>query len=799
MRIEPFVLIQASAGTGKTYSLVKRLLQLLYSGAEPRKIFATTFTRKAAAEIKERLLKTLSLAVLGESTELSSMLEVGDKSENKSEEILRRLLKEPLEVSTIDSYLSNLAQVFRFEMGLPEGFRVADEGEMTRALDRTMLDLLESEDPQKISALTKLLKDDRSVRSVFANLKSTVSEALSLWHEGEGEERILAWAAWLSNPDRPKQTQWDEAFNKLSAAELPLTKGGKVDSRFSKGAALLLQSIEELNLRAIVSHGFISTALAEAYAYHGVEFSPSLREAVAEVLELTKRTVMSDLRLKALAHYELLNWFSEHYFRHLKEERVLGFDEIKELLKISLESEWAATLTFRMDLHFDHILFDEFQDTSLNQWRFFAPFFEELLPADLGSRTAFIVGDSKQSIYGWRGGNKALFDHVIQLAERLSGSVVPLSTSYRSTVPVMECVNALFSRLPGTQAASRYPNELAIWLKSCAPHQTVRLSERGQIAIKKVEDNLMVECAELIYQLSKNNPELTIGVITRKNKQLREISTVLAKLHPELKVSREGGTPLSEEKVVLSILAALTVMDHPGDQVYRFYLANSLLGHALNYTDYRDTAKTAALARDLRVRLERGGVYLLVKWLASLIEERLSANAWLALSRFLEVILPIATHFAARPSELIRVASKTTFEAGSDAKVRLMTAHKAKGLEFDLVVLPDLSSELIKNPAFFSKRDNPNAPPTRIFRTEREDICRLFPEIEELRRHARGVIFDEALSILYVMVTRAKNGVFFLCQSSAPRESYQRIVEESLGVEEAQEWQTLFGEPGLYV
>lgn len=796
MRIEPFVLIKASAGTGKTFSLVKRLLELLVAGAPPRKIFATTFTRKAAAEIKERLLKTLSHAVLGDTGELVSML----GRECNSEEVLDRVLREGIDVSTIDSYLSNLAQVFRCEMGLPEGFRMASDGEMARALDRTMLDLLESEDPGKISALTKLLKDDRSVRSVSSSLKSTIGEALSLWHEGEGEERILSWAAWLSNPERPSQGEWDSIAQELLAAELPLTKGGKIHARFPPAQQKLFEAVEELNLREIVRNGLVKAAVEGAYTYHGLVFTESLIQVLDRTVSLLRRAVMADLRLKALAHYELLSWFSGHYFNHLKAERVLGFDELKELLKVSLREEWAATLTFRMDTHFDHILFDEFQDTSLSQWRFFAPFFEELLPAEPGARTAFIVGDSKQSIYGWRGGNKALFDHVVKISKELSGKTVPLNVSYRSAPAVMECVNAIFSNIGGSEAASRHQRELAIWLESFSLHETVKKQERGQVAIRTIKENLNLETARLIGKLAEENPELSIGVITRKNKKLQELSALLNREFPGLKVSREGGTPLYEEHAIRSLIAALIVMDHPGDLVHRYYLAHSLLGKALNYVDFQDTAKTMALVRELRVRLEQDGVFLMLRWFASFIENELSSESILAVKRFLETVLPLSGYFSARPSELVHIAKKTTFEAQSDARVRLMTAHKSKGLEFDLVVLPDLASELIKPPAFFSMRESPNSPPSRIFRAEREEICRLFPEIEELRAHQRGVIFDEALSILYVMVTRAKRGVFFLCEELAHRESFQRLIEDSLGVEQGKgQWQTLFGEAGLYV
>jgi len=798
-----WIQIEASAGTGKTYQLVSQLLKVLFAGAKPNSILATTFTKKAAFEIKERLIKSVASAVAS-SEGLAAIRKMVDLevSGAAAEELLLKLVvgRDNLSVRTIDSFISELAQIFQYEIGLPDGFRVADEGESARVLERAIIELLEDGDSGKIGALTRLLKDDQSVRSIFASLSGILREGLSLWREGEGTDRISAWA-FFERGEKPHDAEWVLVSQELENAEDLLNSKGEPDLRLREAKAKAALDLIRRDIKSLASGGLFANARKGNFTYYKKQLPVSLERALIRALDLVRRSLRADLSHKGLAHFELLNWFNLSYQRKLLEEGTVSFDDVKGLLVSALGPNWDSTIAYRLGTRFNHILFDEFQDTAFTQWRFFEPFFLEYLAGQREDKGIFVVGDTKQSIYGWRGGNKALFSHVKELTLQVDGKSLPMSKSFRSAPAIIDCVNQVFSRL--SESTLLQDQRTAGWSSAFSEHSTEKLSLSGEVALSvvKTKDEKLQETLRLISRLTERFPQQTIGVITRKNSELKRIGRALTLELPTIRVSREGGTPFSEEPVVQALLSLLTLLDHPEHSVRRYHLSLSILGASLGYTDWKDSALTNSLRMKLRRRFEEIGLFCFLDEVSLPIRPELSSEATAALDRFLELILPVQDRYLARPSEIESLAKHGKFDARSDAKVRLLTAHSAKGLEFDCVILPDLGVPMIgRSPAFFSEREFAAAPPTKIFRSESEEFTALFRELEALRQRTREETFEESLSVLYVMITRARQGLFFLCdQERKPSKlNFQQLLIETLGVGEKEGWNHLFGEAGYY-
>lgn len=800
MKIESLKVYRASAGTGKTFRLVQRILQLILIGENPEQIFATTFTRKAAAEIRERLIRWIANGVLAEKGRIH--LELTSGTDIKAEDLHALLVKlcrqgKMPKIGTIDAFISEMARAFSFEIGFPEGWRMADEGEITRVIDRAMISLVSHGEESKLSTLSRIIKDDRSVRSIYLSLKYELIESLSLWREGAEGDRVKSWA-WFPKYKRPSVLEWEEAKAIFDKAELPLTKSGTPNAYFVKGRSALSLLIDEKRFREITKSALFSSALEERYTYYNVEATESLKKALGTIVELARREIGADIGYKALAFYELLTWFDSEYLNSLINEGIFSFDELRELLASKLLSNWKELLAFRLDSRVNHILFDEFQDTSLLQWRFFAPFVEELIPES--GKTLLVVGDAKQSIYGWRGGVKALFDHVTQSVTNSGGSVESMTTSFRSSEAVLNSVNAVFQNLRNVD--TKFGSEIEQWLESFEEHRSAA-DLSGQVAVKRLaeeEPETVEQCVALVKELHTKHPAASIGVLVRRNERLKEIAREFARKCPELEVSQEGGGSLSDEPIVIAVLALLKVLDHPGDTIARYVLANSTLGELLGYSDYSLDTQTIRL--QARAELEFNGLFAFIEKVTKPLRDNLSNDQIAALDQLLEVALEQGDRIYPRVSELFYLAKRTKFKRTSEAKIRILTAHGAKGLEFDLVVLADSDAKLIaKSPRYFIEREDPNRPPTKIIRSESENISALFREMAELHSSTRGKLFEESLSVLYVMMTRAKSGLFIFIDSreKLPTNKFQNLLQSTLNIEDKSGWQTLFGVSGLYV
>jgi ATP-dependent exoDNAse (exonuclease V) beta subunit len=317
------------------------------------------------------------------------------------------------------------------------------------------------------------------------------------------------------------------------------------------------------------------------------------------------------------------------------------------------------------------------------------------------------------------------------------------------------------------------------WCAAFEPHATARAQYHGyaelvaapRAAKEESQKDVKVRYAALrIGELIRQAPGYSLGVLVRSN-------DVVAHLIYELRrqgvpASEEGGNPLTDSPAVQVLLSLLKLADHPGDTVARFHVATSPLGEHLGQTDHQDPDRAVALASDVRERLLHDGYGPAVLFWSRLLEPHCDTRDRKRLRQLVEMA------YAYEPLATLRTADFLLHVAGervadpTTAEVRVMTVHQAKGLQFDIVVLPDLDVSLTgQPPSCVVGQPSPTAPIDRVCLYRQADIQRLLPpELRELFDIQARRSVSEALCVLYVAMTRAAHALYMIVEPSSVRE-----------------------------
>ncbi|REJ86244.1 MAG: hypothetical protein DWQ36_09810 [Acidobacteria bacterium] len=828
--------IRADAGTGKTYSLTIHFLRLVASGVDPGRIVAVTFTRKAAGEILERVLLRLAEAVLDASAarrlerEVAADVppaalrqpEVRSRPDCESAlaatwlELLVRNLPR-LQISTLDGFFLRLVSGFRFEMGLGRLDRVgAATDPALEPLRRSTVERMLHEERgrdglEALSDLVSRLYRGDAARSVSRSLDLVVRELDALYREAPGRE------TWSGVPEPYRRISDEELERYCSEVERRVREGGTGNKRFDVALSALVDALRSGSWQAAITGKLADWyTVGAALTYHNRSLPQSLAEPLAPLFEHAAAMVLREQNLRTAATHDVLRCFTELWSEALRRRGFALFDELVERSGSFLTaagpgaaerasgeleaSELALRLLYRLDMQVEHLLLDEFQDTSRAQWKALAPLADELLAWGDGSRTLWAVGDPKQAIYGWRGGCVELFDELEERVAAAGGTSGELSKSYRSAPQVVAAVNRVFGGFDPSMLGEALCPAARRWLERFRQHTTERGELPGAVVLRTTGawegvfedgDDLLdgVEqvsaedegpeigrpqahlqtAASRIRDLLRDEPGLSIGVLTVTNRTAAEMVQRLRRLG--VAASGEGGSSLDDEPVVLAVLAALRLGEHPGDLTSSFFLAKTAVAGAvaedvgLETEEWRAPLEASRRVRELFAAL--GPARLVARW--KLLLEGAGGLSTRS-QRRLQQLLEVAESFEEEPQdglgELVEYALAATLEEPEVSGVRVMTVHKAKGLEFDRVVLCELERDiaLLRNPMVNVERPLPTAPPSAVHRATNQNVRALSEPLrvahaQELERR----LFDD-LSLLYVALTRARRELHLLVQ-----------------------------------
>ncbi len=811
----PLSVIRASAGSGKTYQLAVSFIRILLKGElagqsqNPAAILATTFTRAAAGEILDRVLRRLAEAALSDEQRKKLEKDIGlDLSPQHCHRLLANLAAhmDRLAISTMDAFFAQIAKAFASELGLaPDWTMAVDEGEED-LLRETLHAILAEADLQSLAEALWTFR--RGVVSSMLGALADIAPNLDRTNPVDDMPATFA---------RPEVRRWSK--DELSFATQTLADSAGWIPKTKAGTAVKLWEDALDKLRAALAPGEDATALLEIplvvkifrdedYAKH-----PAPAPLGAAIKPLLTRACDALLR-RHEAREAALCWLAQHYKNHRRAAAfrtgAYTFGDIAAMVtSAALQQD---DLYFRLGTRFEHVLFDEFQDTSRLQFHFFRPIIEEIGGV---AGEVLVVGDEKQAIYGWRGGDRALMHAPLDDIGKKIGSTPAriLSESFRSSRAVLDAVNRTFQSLSGGWLDEKQTDKDAIesagreWAATFPGHKPAKDVEnlRGRVRVilaptgegADAEDRnhaLITKALEFAGAHLGEDSQRKIGILLRKKNLMPRLIADIRRAHPEVDVSGEGGNPLTDSRAVEVMLCLLAWLDHPGSTAARHLVLTSPLAAAFGFpADVRaenpvTVGERHALRAMRRELTERGFATTLRKWIR---HPAFSAACSDHDVQRCEQLLDVAREFDARgpmrPSDFAAHVRKRRIERPGGSGVRVMTIHASKGLEFEAVILLELdAAQGGRGDVIISEPDQP----PRIVPSKKDAP---FLGMEDIIGAQVSADFMEELSVLYVGMTRARSYLDIILRegSKSPlalllRRALQvdadRVVEEAAGL-----------------
>ena len=785
IEIVPHLLIRASAGSGKTYSLALRYISLLLSGVSPAAILATTFTNKAAGEIVERVLDLLILGSCSEQEASKLSNQIGTNADRAVFlSLLQSLVDQQhrIQICTLDSFFSVLGRCFSWDLKVPKNWSLLSPDQTEAFLSQTLAELLQTKSDLIAPALRAVARADAS-RGVFEKLEKVIEQGLVTL-------RTTSLEAWGNlKLERTTTTQaFESALKVINQAVAPLTQQKTPNKNWENSLAEIKQSLTVADWLSVISNSIVAKCLEGQDKYDKKTIEPDLAEAclvVATEARFFMRKELAD-RTKAIA--ALVFAFEGLYQKRLEKSHCLGFDDLKHRIAEAVANRDLSEVYYRLDSKINHLLLDEFQDTSVFEWLALVRLADEVVMQNAAS-SFFCVGDTKQAIYGWRGGEAGILR---QLPEYYEGRLEeqPLSTSWRSEPLVLSTVDKIFLNIQHDQAIlERYPNAIKKWFQGYSEHSAAKNSDGLAYVHFEVFDQennpdqdeqeqnepTLYRSACLVRELISQNPDISVGVLCRNNKSVARLLTIFRSPAFNISASEESGVSLVTTPAVALICLALRLATFPSHKIDAFELANSVLGPYLKLSLGDSAQAIAKVSLTLRTQIVEQGLSEFISELCDVLLPQVGAREAAQLRMLQDLAARFGHEYILRPAEFIQRVEGARYEEPSSGLVRVMTIHKSKGLEFDAVVLPELKEDLAKlDRQYLVRRSSWAAPADLVIFNPVKDQVNSDPELSQLESDLSEVQLQESLSLLYVALTRARRAIYAVISKLSKRDWQKR-------------------------
>ena len=696
-----YLALKASAGSGKTFALTVRYICLLLLGAKPNEILTLTFTNKAANEMSERIYKTL--LTLGDDEAYLNAIE--NEVNLSKEEILGKkniLIKQfsnaNLSIFTIDKFVNKILREFCGYIGISDDFEIKNDD-----IEKLSYEFLKSLNEKDFQTLIDLsFYEKKKFNSIFELFKTILEK-------NEDIEVINIDASLI---ELQKENILKEAF-KIKESILSCANASN-----SAKNAVDFETFEDLFRRT-----WLEKENFEDYSY----FTKCANESnksdffnLKEELSIYYK-IRTGFSLNKI--FEVYLKFRDFKFEFNKNKNYLEFNDISnlvyDLLSTKIDKDF---LYFRLDSNYSHILIDEFQDTSLLQYKILEPLIDEILSGDVTKfKTFFYVGDTKQSIYRFRGGKRELFDYVANTNKILEVEV--LNTNYRSCENVINFVNELFLNLPNYEYFKQ---------------ESVRTNGYVEVVVDATfeEDEKFVNVAKKIYELLQSGVNFNdIAILTYTNDDVLSLYYYLKQKFPSIKISTEMTSKLINQQNVKAAINAIKYI-YFKEEIYKENL-NAIIGNKLLTT------------LDLEINLEEKSVQEVIKELSKklkIIDENIIK------------LIEVSSSFNNIVDFVYEIDKLEAIMENSESKgLQILTIFKSKGLEFHTVILLDRI-----------KRKNVDKS-SLLFDYENLELKNIFYKIkgyenfnEDYKKaidKEKKLSLEDEINILYVAMTRAKNNM----------------------------------------
>ncbi|MDO7821546.1 RecB-like helicase [Helicobacter pylori] len=743
--------LKASAGSGKTFALSVRFLALLFKGANPSEILTLTFTKKATAEMKERILDYLKILQKenlesGKEKSQNILKELEEKYHldpslvrNSAQKIYQRFLNAEVRISTIDAFFQSILRKFCWFVGLSANFEVNEDTKAhQQQLNESFLSTLNSEQLEELSAFIVQCLSYESYTS------DSILERL----------RFLKNKLYLFDPNKKEPAFDEEGF---------LEKLRSLNNQ--------IQSIETASDKAKKAikcdsfRGFLNSSLIWLEKKSEYQSFKKLKNEIP-TLESECEEIENDLKryyeAKETAIFKKFPKFIQLYDNATSKIQALDFDAIKDKVHVLLngyEEMPAEFFYFRLDSKIAHILIDEFQDTSLNDYKILAPFIDEI-KAGIGQakwhRSVFFVGDVKQSIYAFRGSFSSLFESVSKDFYHDN-----LEFNHRSAPLIINYVNTIFKKAyqdsPTAYLEQKYPKT----------SQNKHVTE-GYVKVSLVADERELLLEQILQEaqnlLDHRIDPKDITILCATNKDALEIKNYLQERLSAIRPSTESSAKLSqlvESKIIKNALEYALA-----EEPYKPFYKHSVL-------------KLAGYLHDDAIALPGFNPK----------KESVASFVWKVMELFelygepAQSCLELAIGCEGANDFLEKLEAKS-IASFNPKGAQIMTIHKSKGMQFPYVIVCERLGKPNSSHANQLLEEYDGAELARLYYRMKnrevvdKDYARALNKEEAAKDH-------EEINVYYVAFTRAELGLIVVAKDK--KESKNKTMCEKLDLASLEE------------
>ncbi|GAA9320622.1 RecB-like helicase [Helicobacter pylori] len=742
--------LKASAGSGKTFALSVRFLALLFKGANPSEILTLTFTKKATAEMKERILdylKILQKENLEDEKEKEKsqniLKELEEKYhldpsfvQNRAQEIYQRFLNAEIRISTIDAFFQSILRKFCWFVGLSANFEVNEDTKAhQQQLNESFLSALNNEQLEELSVFIAqcLSHDSYTSDSILERL------------------RFLKNKLYLFDPNKKDPVFDEERFlEKLRSLNQQIQNIETASNEAKKA------------IKCDDFRGFLNSSLTWLKKKGEYRYFKKFKDEIP-TLESECEEIENDLKryyeARESALFKKFPKFIQLYDKATSKIQALDFDAIKDKVHALLngyEEMPAEFFYFRLDSKIVHILIDEFQDTSLNDYKILAPFIDEI-KAGIGQakwhRSVFFVGDVKQSIYGFRGSFSSLFESVSKDFYHDN-----LEFNHRSSPLIINYVNTIFKKA--------YQNSPTAYLEQKYPKASSnKHATDGYVKVSLVADERELLLKQILQEaqnlLEHRIEPKDITILCATNDDALEIKNYLQENLSAIRPSTESSANLSqfvESKIIKNALKYALA-----EEPYKPFYKHSVL-------------KLAGYLHDDAIALAGFNPK----------KESVASFVWKVMELFelygepAQSCLELAVGCEDADGFLEKLEAKAIASSHSKG-TQIMTIHKSKGMQFPYAIVCE---RLGKPNSSHSNQLLEEYDGTELLRLyyrmkNREVVDKDYARALDKEKAAKE---NEETNVYYVAFTRAELGLIIVAKDKkeSKKESKNKTMREKL-------------------
>lgn len=819
---KPLLILNASAGSGKTYNLVRNYLRLLLQDnsekAELNQILAMTFTNKASIEMKTRIVQDLdrlaySTNAKDENYRIETAAFIGstpEKIQQQAKYVLQRILHqyEDFNVSTIDKFNLKLIRSFARDLDLPDNFEIVinDSLVLNRAIDQLMdmidntqqsklYDLamrfvrskIEHEDSWDIKKLLQThshyLTNERFFEAIKALTANDLEEStFKVWKERYHSEFLI---------ERAKLQELRELFLQLNLGDNDFSYKKTTANKIRSILNLALEDRFDLSDLVDFTDAFLVNLEKTIDKKMEQTFTPKLIHFLSHAQESSERWKIEELKIGQFHFLAILKELALLMDEIRTQDAVIRVSEFNQLVANLVQNEDAPFIYERLGSRYKHFFLDEFQDTSRLQWLNLVPLVHNSIAEN---QFNFIVGDPKQSIYRFKNGVAEQFvalptiynpEADPRISEKSAffdamGQVRSLAENWRSAKEIVHFNNRFFEQYKNVfpEFGQKYYQFVA---------QEAKGKENGYIEIrlqKKEDDQEDQELMNLEQWVSKALEQgydpADICVLSKKTVSCNKYALFLKSKGYQV-VSSDSLRVDSDETVQLIIEFLRWNSDPESEQLqmqfgYRLinYLkpVNGYVHYKSNFENYTDgnyTRRVFSLEKlfvqlglepHLFSNLKFQNIYSLITGFMRGLKIEPLENA------YLYQLLDIAYKFDNTNGPILLDFIKFYDEQGKKTNVvlpetknsiQVMTAHKSKGLEFPIVIIPNVN---FQDDAWQTKESRLISSENSVFSAGLSGKNQLITEVKALYDQEKDNVFMDSINLLYVAFTRAIDALF---------------------------------------